>query len=98
MTNDHLGGGSGAMAQSGLHRLMLKLPAHRKRLQELPGSTSWSFFVDLFVAYDEACVALETFRHEDAACIIIKEYEMVCGELEADIVRVLERVIIWPGD
>lgn len=97
MNNDHLGGSS-AGAQSGLHRLMLKLPAQRQRLQGLVGSASWPFFRELLEAYDEACVALETFRRDDADNSIIKEYEMIYGELEADIVRELERVIIWPRD
>ncbi len=90
-----MGGGSG-IGQSGLRRLMLKLPAQRPLLQKLPGSTSWPHFCDLLEAYEEACVALESFRHDGADRSFILEYETMVAELEAEVIRDLERVIMWP--
>lgn len=98
MGNDHEIGGSRSLAQSGLRRLMLRLPEQRRRLQVLLGSTSWPYFDELFAAYDEACIALEAFRHDNASSHIIEEYELVSAELEADILRELDRVIVWPSD
>ncbi len=84
-------------AQSGLRRLMLKLPAQRQLLQKLPASSSWPFFCNLLEAYDEGCVALEAFRRDGAGRFYIEEYETMVAELEADIVRDLARVV-WPPD
>jgi len=98
MGNDHEIGGSRSLAQSGLRRLMLRLPQQRRRLQVLLGSTSWPYFHELLAAYDEACLALEAFRRDNASGLIIKEYELVSAELEADILRELDRVIVWPSD
>ncbi|EPE97008.1 hypothetical protein [Rhizobium grahamii] len=99
MSSDHGKiGGSYSAAQSGLRRLMLRLPEHRRRLQSLPGSTSWPFLHELLEAYDEACVALEAFRRKDETSAIIDEYVTVVAELEADIVRELDRIIVWPRD
>ncbi|NMN73457.1 MULTISPECIES: nodulation protein [unclassified Rhizobium] len=89
--------GCRATAQSGLRRLMLKLPAQRQLLQKLPASSSWRFFCNLIEAYDEGCVALEAFRRDGADRFYIEEYETMVAELEADVVRDLERVIIWPN-
>jgi hypothetical protein len=85
-------------AQSGLRRLMLKFPTQRTRLQKLLGSTSWPLLGELFEAYDEACVALEAFRHDDADRSFIEEYETVSAELEVDILRELDEAIFWPRD
>jgi len=90
-----MGGGSGT-ARCGLRRLMLKLPAQRQLLERLPASTSWPFFCELLEAYEEVCVALETFRHDGADRFLIVEYETMIAELEADVIRDLERVIEWP--
>jgi len=98
MGSDHEIDGSRSLAQSGLRRLMLRLPEQRRRLQVLLGSTSWPYFHELLAAYDEACLALEAFRRDDASWLIIKEYELVSAELEADILRELDRVIVWPRD
>jgi len=98
MINDDGIDGSSRIAQSGLRRLMLKLPAQRQRLRSLRVSASWPSFRELFEAYDEACIALESFRRDDASSVVIKEYETLCGELEAEIVRALDRLIIWPRD
>jgi hypothetical protein len=88
MSDDHgqIGGGRGT-AQCGLRRLMLKLPARRQQLQAL--AVSSPVVRDLFEAYDEACIALEIFRHTASDDRLIVEYEIVCTELEADIVREL---------
>ena len=89
--------GSSRTAQCGLRRLMLKLPAQRHLLQKLPASSSWPFFCNLLEDYDEACIASDNFRRDGADRFYIEEYETMVAELEADIVRDLKRVIIWPN-
>ena len=89
-------GGSFGTAKCGLHRLMLKLPAVRKQLEALAASPSWPLFCDLFEAYDAACIALEAFRRRNADDPLVSEYEILCAELEAEVSRQLEMVIIWP--
>ncbi|PDT02745.1 nodulation protein [Rhizobium chutanense] len=82
-------------AQCGLHRLMLKLPAARKQLEALAASSSRRLFCDLFEAYDEACIALEAFRHQNDDDRPVREYEVICAELEAEVIRQLETAILW---
>jgi len=89
--------GSSRTAQCGLRRLMLKLPAQRHLLQKLPASSSWPFFCNLLEDYDKACIALDNFRRDGADRFYIEEYETMVAELEADIVRDLERLIPWPN-
>jgi len=84
-------------AQSGLRRLMLKLPAQRHLLQKLPASSSWPFFCNLLEDYDEACIASDNFRRDGADRFYIEEYETMVAELEADIVRDLA-CVVWPPD
>ncbi|MCS3743590.1 MULTISPECIES: nodulation protein [unclassified Rhizobium] len=81
--------GSRGNAQSGLRRLMLKLPQHRARLATLAGPLDPARLRDLFEIYDEACIALDGFRRSSGSELIIEEYESVCAELEADVVREL---------
>jgi hypothetical protein len=74
-------------AQRGLRRLMLKLPSKRPQLQAL--AVSSLVIRDLFEAYDEACIALECFRLANSS--LVEEYEALCAELEADIMRDIDR-------
>jgi hypothetical protein len=80
--------GTRGTAQSGLRRLMLKLPAFRRHWHVQAGSSSSTVLQELFQAYDEACLALEAFRRERDHPLVA-EYENVCAELEADITREL---------
>ena len=77
-------------AQSGLRRLTLKLPA-RERLKTVGVGNPSEFLRELFLAYDEACLALNDFRRENDHHPLVAEYEAVCGELEADVIRELAR-------
>lgn len=72
-----------ALAQRGLLKLMMKLPAVRGRLQILmahDGSVE-----ALCEAYEEACTALERFRGSDLE--MADEYELICAEIESDIIQ-----------
>ncbi len=77
--------GSG-IAQRGLWRLMLKLPAMRGRLQLLAAKPS--SLDDLFEAYDEACATVERMSRDRSRedCPLLEEYETVCAEIEADVI------------
>jgi hypothetical protein len=79
------------LAQLGLWRLMLKLPAIRARLQIV--SAQSDELSGLFEAYEEASVALERFLKEKGQddCPLIAEYEAICTEIENDIVHHVSR-------
>lgn len=72
--------------ESGLWKLMLKLPAVRGKLQLL--SARDDPIVHLFEAYDDACLTLQRLRSAtgDKNAPMIKEYENVCLEIEADVI------------
>ena len=89
MANEQKEHGRGS-AQSGLGRLMLARPSFCQQWQAQTGSTSWTLLQELFESYDEACLALEAFRLEHNHPLVA-EYESVCAELEADIVREMGR-------
>jgi len=77
-------------ARRGRIRLMLKLPAVRTQLQNVKEGSP---FGEIFEAYDTACSTLERFRHS-LDCrdgVLIEEYETVCAEIEADVVREILR-------
>ncbi|RDJ11518.1 hypothetical protein B5K06_14710 [Rhizobium grahamii] len=71
----------------GLRRLMLKLPAIRGRLQTI-GEKSEPLR-SLCEAYEDASSTLDRLRSaagdEDRA--MIHEYEIVCAEIEADVIK-----------
>ena len=73
-------------ARRGRTRLMLRLPAVRTQLHNVKDGSS---FDEIFEAYDAACSALERFRHslDWRDRVLIEEYETVCAEIEADVVR-----------
>jgi len=81
---------SRATAHSGLRRLMLKLPARRHQLAGLSTACPEPL-LDLFQAYDVACLALEAFRRDFNRHHLVEEYETVCGEMEQEISQELER-------
>ncbi len=66
---------------------MLKLPALRTRLQALAGDSE--SLGNLCEAYEEASVALERLRNgeSEADQMMVREYETVCLEIEADVIR-----------
>ncbi|MBD9448244.1 MULTISPECIES: hypothetical protein [unclassified Rhizobium] len=71
----------------GLHRLMLKLPSVRGRLQ-LIGEKSESLG-SLCEAYEDASSTLDRLRSSagDMNHAMVHEYEMVCAEIEADVIK-----------
>jgi hypothetical protein len=77
-------GNASDAAQRGLWRLMLKLPAMRGRLQILAARSRR--LDDLFEAYEEASRTLERLRKEDDV-VLAKEYDTVCSDIEADVIR-----------
>lgn len=87
MGKDSSGGRTPAAAERrGLWRLMLKLPALRGRLQILVvGSESLG---NLCEAYEDASVTLERLRNAqgDINEAMVKEYEIVCQEIESDVI------------
>lgn len=72
--------------ESGLWKLMLKLPALRGKLQLLAARDDP--IVHLFEAYDDACLTLQRLRGATAEKNVpmIQEYEKVCLEIEADVI------------
>jgi len=73
--------------QRGLWRLMLKLPGVRGQLQMLVARQS--SLITLCEAYEDASVTLEKMRMMpgDAHCAVVREYEGICLEIEADIIQ-----------
>jgi hypothetical protein len=81
------GRGGATAAKRGLLRLMMKLPAVRGRLQVLAAKPS--SLDGLLEAYEEASAALERMSRDRSRddCPLIEEYEAVCAEIEADVIR-----------
>lgn len=73
--------------QRGLWRLMLKLPALRGRLQILAARTE--ALSSLCEAYEDACVVLQQLRNSPHTSnpAMVGEYEAICSEIEAEIIR-----------
>lgn len=73
--------------ERGRSRLMLKLPELRSNLSKI--KEPW--LDELCEAYDLASTALEHFRHSsiESDQALIPEYEILCREIEADILREL---------
>ena len=74
-------------AQRGLWRLMLKLPALRGKLQILNAKTT--SLVSLCEAYEDSCVTLQRLRSDpfQVNSLMLKEYETICLEIEADVIQ-----------
>jgi hypothetical protein len=79
---------SNGLQQRGLLKLMLKLPTVRGKLQVL--SARGGPLEGLCEAYDEATEALQRFHSNlvDKDAEMIVEYEAICAEIEADIVKI----------
>jgi hypothetical protein len=75
--------------ERGVRRLMLKLPAIRNRLHSLAGQHD--ALADLCEAYGEASETLERLRRQPAmdanSDYIVLEYELICGEIEEQIIE-----------
>jgi hypothetical protein len=73
--------------QRGLWRLMLKLPALRGRLQVLAAKSE--SLGSLCEAYEDASVTLDRLRNApgDVNCPMVREYEILCAEIEADVIQ-----------
>ncbi len=71
----------------GLRRLMLKLPAVRGRLHTMTGKSE--SLGSLCEAYEDASATLDRLRSDvgDANRAMIHEYEIVCAEIEADVIK-----------
>ena len=74
-------------ALRGLKKLMLKLPALRGQLQIMGARNS--DLMSLCGAFDEASDMLDRLRSAGPAAnkALLREYEQVCSDLEADVVR-----------
>ncbi|WP_349962395.1 hypothetical protein [Rhizobium sp. ZPR3] len=57
----------------------------RGRLQILAARSRQ--FDDLFEAYEEASHALERFQREGKGSRLVEEYEVVCRDIEADVIQ-----------
>lgn len=85
------GGGSVGQARTGssergLWKLMLKLPAVRGRLQIV--EKLHPSITNLFEAYEDASSALDRMRKNGSTTPeIIAEYETICVEIEADVIK-----------
>lgn len=71
----------------GLRRLMLKLPTVRGRLQMIDGKSE--SLGSLCEAYEDASSTLDRLRSVvgDANRTMVHEYEIVCAEIEADVIK-----------
>lgn len=75
-------------AEQGLARLMLRLPATRATIRA--AAVSQPHLYELCGAYGEACAVLDRMRKDTSANnSIVTEYEIICAEIEADVVRIL---------
>ena len=76
------------IAEKGLARLMLRLPATRATIRA--AAASQPHLYELCGAYGEACAVLDRMRKDaDADPSIVREYEMICAEIEIDVTRIL---------
>ena len=75
-------------AEQGLARLMMRLPATRGTIRV--AAASQPHFYELCGAYGEACAVLDRMRRDRSADpAIITEYEIICAEIEVDVIRIL---------
>lgn len=89
-TMDERGDSDGSdLAQRGLWRLMLKLPAMRGRLQIM--AVKSTILKDLCEAYEEACMAVEQLSKQNlnTGAHRIREYQNLCSEIETDVVHLV---------
>lgn len=83
----HSSGASTDLAQSGLLKLMLRLPSIRGRLQILASHSP--SLMELCEAYGEASAALERLENGRLSqeADLLAEYRSVCSEIEADVIK-----------
>ncbi|MBY5782606.1 nodulation protein [Rhizobium leguminosarum] len=75
-------------AEQGLARLMMRLPATRATIRAVAASQPHIY--ELCGAYGEACAVLDRMRRDRSADpAIITEYEIICAEIEVDVIRIL---------
>ncbi|WP_209888663.1 nodulation protein [Rhizobium leguminosarum] len=76
------------VAEQGLARLMMRLPATRATIRA--AAASQPHLYELCGAYGEACAVLDRMRKDMSADpAIVAEYEIICAEIEIDVTRVL---------
>ncbi|MDF0697182.1 nodulation protein [Rhizobium sp. MC63] len=75
-------------AERGLARLMMRLPVTRATIRVAAARRSDLY--ELCGAYGKACYVLDRMRKDRSADpAIITEYESICAEIEADVLRIL---------
>ncbi|MBB5662978.1 hypothetical protein GGE68_001150 [Rhizobium leguminosarum] len=76
------------VAEQGLARLMMRLPATRATIRA--AAASQPHLYELCGAYGEACAVLDRMRKDlSADPAIVTEYEIICAEIEIDVTRIL---------
>jgi len=76
------------IAEKGLARLMMRLPATRATIRA--AAASQPHLYELCGAYGEACAVLDRMRKDTSANpSIVTEYEIICAEIEIDVMRIL---------
>ncbi|WHO75204.1 nodulation protein [Rhizobium sp. BT03] len=76
------------IAEQGLARLMMRLPATRATIRA--AAASQPHLYELCGAYGEACAVLDRVRKDMSADpAIVTEYEIICAEIEIDVTRIL---------
>ncbi|ACI55533.1 hypothetical protein GGI64_006315 [Rhizobium leguminosarum] len=76
------------VAEQGLARLMMRLPATRATIRA--AAASQPHLYELCGAYGEACAILDRMRKDQSADpAIVTEYEIICAEIEIDVTRIL---------
>ena len=76
------------IAEQGLARLMMRLPATRATIRA--AAASQPHLYELCGAYGEACAVLDRMRKDlSADPAIVTEYEIICAEIEIDVTRIL---------
>ncbi|WP_064692043.1 hypothetical protein [Rhizobium aegyptiacum] len=75
-------------AEQGLARLMMRLPATRPTIKA--AAADQPHLYELCGAYGEACSVLDRLRKDMSADpAIVTEYEIICAEIETDVLRTL---------
>ncbi|NEJ72582.1 nodulation protein [Rhizobium phaseoli] len=76
------------VAEQGLARLMMRLPATRATIRA--AAASQPHLYELCGAYGEACAVLDRMRKDlSSDPAIVSEYEIICAEIEIDVTRIL---------
>ncbi|OHV25007.1 nodulation protein [Rhizobium sp. RMa-01] len=76
------------IAEQGLARLMMRLPATRATIRA--AAASQPHLYELCGAYGGACAVLDRMRKDRSADpAIVTEYEIICAEIEIDVTRIL---------